>query len=265
MNSYLIELADPWIGCIVIGAVIIASISVQYLTNKLVDIDKFEAVHDVGGIYMSTVGTLYSVVLGMILVNASEDFSFARLAVGNEVEALLKVYTASDELPTAIRTRVKTTISHYVDGVLDQELNLLSKGMPIGDTRLLFKDIWFGLREFEPKTENQKIIFEAMVNSYTSAEEARRVRVNFSSYKITDIEWVILIAGGFVNIAFTFFFSLRNVLVQSIMTGMVAFMVSINLYAVFLLGNPFSGTREIPVDQFLFLKSYMSEGRDLHR
>lgn len=265
MNSYLIELDDPWIGCLAIGVVIIASISVQYLTNKLVDIEKFEAVHDVGGIYMSAVGTLYSVVLGMTLVNASEDFSFARQTVGNEVEALLKIYTASDEFPTAIRARVKTTISRYVDEVVDVEWNLLSKGMPMSDTRLLFKDIWFSLRKFEPKTENQKIIFEATVNAYTSAEEARRIRVNFSNYKITDIEWVILIAGGFVNIAFTFFFSLRNILVQSIMTGMVAFMVSINLYAIFLLGNPFSGTKEIPIDQFLFLKTYMSEGRDLHR
>jgi hypothetical protein len=44
------------------------------------------------------------------------------------------------------------------------------------------------------------------------------------------------------------------------MTAMVGFMVAINLYAVFLLGDPFSATREVPIDQFIFLQSYIAEG-----
>ncbi len=264
MNPYIITFDNPLIGGISIALVIIISIVVQYFTNKLIDFEKNEAMHTVGGIYMSAVGTLYSVVLGMIIVNASEDFSTVRQSIGNEVEALLKIYTGADELPKSYSDRLKTTIKIYVDGVIDDEWDLLSKGMTPENTRRLFKNIWFSIRGYEPKTENQKIIYQAIVTSWTSAEEARRVRVTFDNYTITKIEWFIMIAGGLVNIAFTFFFSMRNSLAHALMTGMVAFMVSINLYAVFLLSDPFSGTKEVTLDQFLFLRTYISEGRDLH-
>ena len=72
-----------------------------------------------------------------------------------------------------------------------------------------------------------------------------------------------MIVGGIVNIVFTFFFSVRDSFAQSLMTGMVALMVSMNLYAVFLLGDPFSGTREVSIGQFIFLQRYIAEGKDL--
>lgn len=263
MQAYEITLDNPWVGGAVIGLAVVICVWVQSLTNRLLSIEKYEAIHSVGGIYMSAVGTLYSVVLGMLLVNASEDFSEAKKSVGSEVESLLKIYTGADQLSPAYRSQVKSSIKSYVDGVIDEEWVTLSSGKTLDKTKLLFKNIWFSMRSFEPKTENQKIIFQAMVDAYRTAEESRRERVNFTNYKITHIEWFIMIAGGIVNIAFTFFFSLKSSIIHSIMTGMVTFIVAINLYAVYLLGDPFSSTRDLPLDQLLFLKAYISEGRDL--
>jgi Protein of unknown function (DUF4239) len=258
-----IDLSDPQIGCIAIVLVVALAIALQLLTNKLIAIERFEDIHEVGGVYMSAVGTLYSVVLGMILVNASEKFTDARRFVDQEAEALIQVYSAADVMPISNGTEIKESITKYVHGVIADEWELLSQGKSHENTRLLFKKIWKALRSVEPVTERQQIIYEAMVSSFMTAEEGRRERVNFSNYKITSIEWYTMISGGIVNIAFTLFFSVRNSFAQSLMTGLVAFMVSINLYAVFLLGAPFSGTHEVPLDRFLFLQKYMVEGRDL--
>jgi hypothetical protein len=258
-----IDISNPFVGCVAIGGIVILAMGLQLLTNKLIEVERFEAIHEVGGIYMSAVGTLYSVVLGMILVNASEKFTEARKYVGQEAEALIQVYSGADQMPIAHRSEIKESIKNYVDGVIDDEWELLSQGKSHENTKVLFKKIWKALRSVEPTTENQKTIYPVMVSSFMAAEEGRRERVNFSNYKITSIEWYTMIAGGLVNILFTLFFSVRNSVVQSLMTGMVAFMVSINLYAVFLLGDPFSGTREVPVDQFLFLQKYIAEGKDL--
>lgn len=257
------DLSNPFMGCIAIGLVVTLAIALQLLSNKLIAVERFEAIHEVGGVYMSAVGTLYSVVLGMTLVNASENFTDARRYVAQEVEALLQVYSGADQMPISHRSEIRESIKNYVDGVIDDEWELLSHGKSHENTRLLFKKIWKAMRFVEPITENQKTIYQAMVSSFMAAEEGRRERVNFSNYKITSIEWYTMIAGGLVNIAFTLFFSVRNSFAQSLMTGLVAFMVSINLYAVFLLGDPFSGTHEVPVDQFLFLQKYMAEGREL--
>ena len=258
-----INISDPLTGCLAIGVVVALSISLQLLSNKLIPLERFEAIHEVGGVYMSAVGTLYSVVLGMILVNASEHFTDARRYVGQEAEALIHVYSGADLMPISDKSAIKESIKKYVDGVISDEWELLSQGKSHENTRNLFKNIWKSIKSIEPVTENQKTIYQYIVSSFISAEEGRRERVNFSNYKITNIEWYTMIVGGIVNIAFTFFFSVRDSFAQSLMTGMVALMVSINLYAVFLLGDPYSGTREVPIDQFTFLQRYIAEGKDL--
>jgi Protein of unknown function (DUF4239) len=255
-----IDFGNPFIGCIAIGIVVTLAVALQLLTNKLIAVERFEAIHEVGGVYMSAVGTLYSVVLGMILVNASEKYTDARRYVVQESQALIQMYSGADQMPISHRSAIKESIKQYVDGVIGDEWELLSQGKSHKNTRILFKKIWKNIESIEPITENQKIIYEYMISSFIAAEEARRERVNFSNYKITSIEWFTMIAGGFVNIAFTLFFSVRNSFAQSLMTAMVGFMVAINLYAVFLLGDPFSATREVPIDQFIFLQSYIAEG-----
>ena len=257
------DINDPLIGCLAIGVVVVLSISLQLLSNKLIPVERFEAIHEVGGVYMSAVGTLYSVVLGMILVNASENFTDARRYVGQEAESLIHVYTGADLMPNSHKPAIKESIKKYVDGVISDEWELLSQGKSHEETRNLFKNIWKSIKSIEPVTENQKTIYQYMVSSFISAEEGRRERVNFSNYKITNIEWYTMIVGGIVNIVFTFFFSVRDSFAQSLMTGMVALMVSMNLYAVFLLGDPFSGTREVSIGQFTFLQRYIAEGKDL--
>ncbi len=121
-----IDISNPFVGCVAIGGIVILAMGLQLLTNKLIEVERFEAIHEVGGIYMSAVGTLYSVVLGMILVNASEKFTEARKYVGQEAEALIQVYSGADQMPIAHRSEIKESIKNYVDGVIDDEWELLS-------------------------------------------------------------------------------------------------------------------------------------------
>ena len=252
-----IDISNPYVGFLMIGLVVALSITVQLLTDKLFPLEQFEAIHQVGSVYMSAVGTLYSVVLGMILVSASEKFTDAKRYVTQEADSLLQVYLGADQMPVSDRAAIKRAIKHYVNGVITDEWDLLSQGKSHENTKVLFKNIWDTIRSIEPITENQKTIYQSMISSFISAGEGRRERVNFSNYRITKIEWYTMIAGGIVNVIFTFFFSVKSRIAQTLMTGLVTFMVSINLYAVFLLGDPFSGTREVPIDQFTFLQRYM--------
>ena len=140
------DINDPLIGCLAIGVVVVLSISLQLLSNKLIPVERFEAIHEVGGVYMSAVGTLYSVVLGMILVNASENFTDARRYVGQEAESLIHVYTGADLMPNSHKPAIKESIKKYVDGVISDEWELLSQGKSHEETRNLFKNIWKSIK-----------------------------------------------------------------------------------------------------------------------
>jgi len=78
MNISDFSLHNPWIGAIIIVVIVVLSVVIQLISNKWFSNDHFDNMQNVSGIYMSAVGTLYSVVLGLLLVDASDDFSNAK-------------------------------------------------------------------------------------------------------------------------------------------------------------------------------------------
>jgi hypothetical protein len=71
-----------------------------------------------------------------------------------------------------------------------------------------------------------------------------------ATHGLPRVEWFVLIIGGIVTVAFTYFFGVENQKVQMIMTCMVSLLISLNLYLVVLFGAPFSGDLCIDSDAF---------------
>ena len=259
INISNISLINPSIGAILITSTVSMAVYIQLISNKWFSNDDFEKMQNVGGIYMSAVGTLYSVVLGMILVNASGDFSDARRCVEQESSALVKLYYSSIEMPERYRSEIVSSISKYVDYVLTYEWDRMSEKEINESTTSLLTKIWYSIKNIEPETENQKAIYPLLLQSYEDALDNRIIRITYSNYSITGIEWFCLISGGIVIIFFSLFFSIRNKIAHAAMTGMVAFMVSINLYAVYMLSEPFNGFMYIPKERFLYLVELIKE------
>ena len=122
------------------------------------------------------------------------------------------------------------------------------------DGLTLFRQLMKEIREVEPVTENQKALYGSMLSSFINAGESRRGRLNFAVYDIPNVEWFSLIVGGIITIAFTMFFSIEHLIGQAIMTAMVTFIVSLNLYLAFLFTTPYSGDVKVPQDAFLTLQ-----------
>ena len=87
-----------------------------------------------------------------------------------------------------------------------------------------------------------------MLEEFDKAGEGRRERFAFSSNNITWVEWLCLITGGIITIVFSFLFYVKNKFIHALMTGMVSLMVSLDLYAVYMLTEPFTSSMRIPTE-----------------
>ena len=93
----------------------------------------------------------------------------------------------------------------------------------------------------EPITENQKVILPILLDKALVILESRRARYNQADYGIPNVEWIALLVGGLVTITFTYFFTVENSKAQYLMTGIVAIVISMNLYIVLLFAEPYTG------------------------
>lgn len=244
-------------GSALISAVVLGSLILQRLILLRLGRETLEGFHEVGGYYMSAVGTLYAVILGLVVVDTSNKFSEARANVVNEANALTEVYALAEKMPETEGAAIKSAIRDYVNIALEEGWTHMQNGERDLSEVNAFRNIMKAARNVEPETENQKALYPALIDSFLSASESRRGRLNFDQYNIPQVEWLSLVLGGLITIAFTFFFALEHERAQSLMTGMVAFMLSLNLYIAFLFSSPYSGDLQVSKDPFIHLKGFI--------
>lgn len=262
MENYLdavlrVDLDRYTVGALYIAIFIGMSVVGQVIVKRLMGAETISLCHEVGGYYMAVVGSLYAVVLGLVIFDAITTFQEGSLCVKEEAKAMLAVYSIADQFPGNGKEKVKGLASAYVDEVVQREWPLMDTGDFSPRARKIMWAMIDEIKGIEPKTENQKVMLPILLNESLLAWSARRERIEKIGIGIPNLEWFVLIAGALVTIIFTYFFTIAVGAAQLLMTAMVSFMVAINLYMVLLFANPFSGDLKIDTTAFNVLTQYI--------
>jgi hypothetical protein len=200
-----------------------------------------KASHDVGGYLLSVVGTLFAVLLGLVVVDAMQSYQRAREIVEHEGNCLTDVIILADRLPEPKRSQIRKMCADYAKQVVDTEWQQMSISNYCPISRQLSIDLMRTLMDFEPRTENEKALYPQMIQEASQFWQNRQARIMVAQTGLPAMEWIALIAGAVVTIFFTYFFVVENLPLQIIMTSMVALLVSLNLMLLLMYAYPFSG------------------------
>jgi membrane protein YdbS with pleckstrin-like domain len=96
---------------------------------------------------------------------------------------------------------------------------------------------------------NTEVLTQSLKN-LNEVREFRRHRLLSSRQNMPDILWLVLIICSFILIAFTFFFSTKNVWHQYVMTAFLVFVSVLVLYLIYVLDHPFVGQNAIKPEAF---------------
>lgn len=242
-------------GVIVVLLSTLVSVAGLLLTRKLIDLNKLRASHEVGGYLLSVVGTLYAVLLGLVVVDAMQKFQVARDVTEREANCLADVFILASGFPEPKSTQIKSLCVKYGELVVNEEWKTMKENRHNSEARRTAVRLMQEVIAFEPKTEGEKAIYPLTVDNACQIWQNRRTRINMAFAGIPTVEWVTLFAGAIITIFFTYFFGLENLPLQIIMTAMVSILISLNMFLVLLYGYPFSGELCINPDAFMITRS----------
>ncbi len=220
---------------------VLVSVLGVVLVRKFIHIDKLRPSHDVGGYLISVAAALYSVLLGLIVVDAMQFHQRARELTVQESNNLTDVFILAKCLPEPRRSFIRLTCSNYAQRVIDTEWGLLQSGNSCPQAGDLAIGLMQSLADFEPKTENEKALYPQIVEEAREFWQNRQARLNIAQLGIPAAEWVALVAGAVVIIAFSFLFGIESFWIQLAMTSMVSFLLSMSLSLLLLFSMPFKG------------------------
>jgi hypothetical protein len=206
--------------------------------------------HDATGNLLSIVGTLYAVLLGLIVVDAMVRFERAMEIVQQESNCLADIFLLAARLPEPFRKDVQDHCRDYADTVVHEEWALMQQARMSVKARRTALRLVRSLDSFEPESEAHKSVFPLLLEQTRDLWDRRRERATMAQYGIPVVEWAALLIGAAVTILFAGLFSVGNVRLQRLLTSLVALVIGLNLYLVALFGYPFAGELSVSARPF---------------
>lgn len=220
------------------------------LVRRYIGVDRLRDHNDVAGPIFGTLGVIYAVLLAFVVIVSWENYDRAQMDVVAEANNYANIYRNSSGFGERFRQEVRERMDVYLKTVIDDEWPRLARGERSPEVQRLADQFWEFVGRYEPEAEREKIFLAECVRQMNEAGEYRRQRLVDAQTGIHPLLWFVLLAGGFVTVAFTFFFGARNVVVQLVMTNMLAMVIALILLTTLELDHPFSGDVSISSEPF---------------
>ncbi|MBS2000112.1 MAG: DUF4239 domain-containing protein [Candidatus Obscuribacterales bacterium] len=241
---------DAWIfgAAVVGGAVLFSSLGVVLVRRQMV-IGNLKKHHEVAGYLLSIVGTLYSVLLGLIVVETQTKFDQAIAMSRQEADSCLDMFHLAYAFPMPVRKKLHTYLQEYLQTLVDKEWDSVNEeGAFQQIAKHPFRNICWTLLDFDPQTAKEQQVYEKYLDNIEELADGRRYRLQVAHAGLPSVLWGVLIAGGALTVLFTYFFEVEDAWAQILMTALVSLALSLNVLLVALFNNPYKG--------FLRISSY---------
>lgn len=252
---------DAWLFGIAVvgGAMLFASLGVLLVRNR-VKAGRLKNNHEVAGYLLSIVGTLYSVLLGLIVVDTQSKYQEAKNMTQQEADSCLDLFHLGYTLPLETRTKLHTHLQEYMRAVDEDEWDSATADGGFDESaKHAFRQIWWTLVDFQPQSAREENAYQNILDEMQDLSDGRRYRLQKAKAGLPDIMWGVLIAGGVLTVLFTYLFEVEDAKAQIFMTALVALSLSLNVLLVALFSNPYKGYMRISVYPFKYDRLVMSD------
>ena len=240
------------LGTIITVASIVLAIAGLLVVRRTVPLEILADNHDVATAMLGILGTLYAIVLGLVVVEAITRHSTAEMQESIEASNLVAMSELVRGTDRDFRERLIQAELDYCDAVVHGEWPLLAKGeAPDKDAVRAFSRTWGLVARYQPKTTAEQDLHSSLLSSMIQVSDARRYRLIASRHGLPKLLWLILIVGGVCTIAFTYCFAARNIKLQVVMTSIITLVFSLNMSLVLFLGKPYYGDLQVEPTSFL--------------
>ena len=248
-------------GVGLVAACAIVSVLGLLAVRRRFEPDVLKACHEVGGYLLSVVGTLYSLILGLIVVDAMSTFQQTQEKVVDEANALADIAIIARRLPEPDRSRIRGLTLRYAGLVVDAERMTMDTGRHLPEAQATALELVDAVLGVEPRSGGQANLQQAQADAALRFWNSRRERISIAQRGIPALKWLLLIVGGAMTVFFTYFFAIENLRVQAVMTAIVAILISANIYLVLMFGYPLSGDLHVDLSFFQDHIKIFGEGR----
>jgi hypothetical protein len=187
--------------------------------------------------------TGFAILAGFVVVLAFQSFDTSRSGAEAEARIVAHQFETVQLLPAPARERLSGELVCYARSVVHDEWPRMTSGTLGFGPNAWGLALFRGLRAIEPRSASEQTAYSKYLDERSDREDARADRTHGAEGVIPAPLWIVLFLSAGTLFVFMLFFadSSEGPVVQAVMMGAVAILVSSLLLLLWFLDNPFRG------------------------
>lgn len=238
---YFITTRPLWVLLLLLVILTGLAMAGPLLIRRRVAFERLRTNNEVAGFKFATIGVLYAVLLGFVVIIAWERFHEAERALAAEAGASVTVYRLAAGLNEPLATAIRTGVGAYLKSVIEDEWPAMAVGRWSPVTTAKLNALYDELIHFRPSELHEANLQQDLMRELDKVGEARRERLLTVNGTVPVAIWFVLFLGAFLTIGFTYFFGTQHAVTQAMMTGVLAALIFSAILVVIAVDRPFTG------------------------
>jgi hypothetical protein len=235
------------VGAIIVALSVGGSIAGLVVFHRYVSIEVRRAHNDVAGFIISVVGVIYAVLLAFIAVAVWADFNKAEGIVEREASLAGDIFVDALNTPEPAGGEIRRHLREYVDLVVHDEWPALRANKRSERAAAALRE----LRKAVFRSVDRGPVFQEILDRLNSLYDARRERLFEANQGLQSIAWFVVIVGGVLTVAFTYFFGAPSLRLHMAMTGVLAASIALVIILIVAFDYPFRGAASVTSEPFV--------------
>jgi hypothetical protein len=244
MTFYWLYDLPSWLfAAIVILFFVVIGVGGLYLTRGWVKrIHRIDHSHnDIVGYFLAALTVFYGITLGLVAVGTWGTFSSVSDKVDSEAQIVGSLYRDIGSYQEPQRTELRRDLAHYIENVITVSWPLQQQGITPSASGKYLDEFQRHLMTVPTATMNGEVLQAEVFHQFNGLVEMRRGRLNAVHSGMPMPIWALVVIGGLLCIATTWFFHTASFLMHVWMTTLTCSLLGLIIFMIAILDNPFRG------------------------
>jgi hypothetical protein len=245
---FLLQLSPPVSFFIVSAITSFMALAGLHMVRKKYSAEVLKENHEVAAIIFNAFGLFYGVLVAFVVFVTWNGYDEATKNLQMEASESLDIFHIAEAFPESYKNTIQQGVRDYLSAVYNNEVPKMSQG----DISLYSGGAHATLRILFAQVDANSIpnreLYGESLRCLNNLAQYRRMRIFAGNDTVPPVIWLVLLVGGVFAVSYTFFFGMKNLKAQYLITTTLTVTVTSILFLVYVLDHPFTGTSRVSLE-----------------
>jgi hypothetical protein len=257
---FLLNLPAPISFLIVSAITTFVAVAGLRFVRKKYSAEALKENHEVAAIVFNAFGLLYGVMVAFVVFVTWSGYDEATKNLQMEANEADDLFHCAKAFPDPAGKIIRQGLMDYATSVYNDELKRMSEGkISLHSNRAMARLITVFYQMDQKSISNRELYAESL-KRLNNLAQYRRLRIFAGNNTVPPVIWLVLLVGGVIAVSYTYFFGMKNIKAQCVITAALTVTITLILFLIYILDHPFTGASKVSTKPLNEVMEIMEKG-----